>query len=258
MPKREKGAAVVATLFVWGLAGALFGSLFAGLHQVLWTLGLPDWQAVILGAGAAAMTTSAFYSAMPVALLGAMAGVLASMAYLVASGHDLRLVPLSIAAAAAGFVVGGLYAWMARGSERPLAHTATGLLSGLAAGGVLSAVLALYPGAIGMFVRSAAIVGLVGSAFTLSRRCVVAAFSGHCPRLLSAPVVGALIGAVVGAGIWIVGGAADAALDASSKGAIDQVLAQVPAGFLGGMLGGAVTGVLLELAGIHPNDEPLV
>ena len=33
--KEDKGAAVVLALFVWGLAGALFGSLFAGLYQVL-------------------------------------------------------------------------------------------------------------------------------------------------------------------------------------------------------------------------------
>ncbi len=29
----DNGAAIVLVLFVWGLAGALFGSLFAGLHH---------------------------------------------------------------------------------------------------------------------------------------------------------------------------------------------------------------------------------
>ena len=259
MSSRNKGAAIALTLFVWGLAGALFGSLFAGLHQVLMVIGLEDWQAVVIGATAAAMTTSAFYSAMPVALVGAMAGVLASIAYLMVTGHQVLLIHIAAISAVAGLVVGGFYSWMATGGGRPLAQTMTGLLSGLAAGGILWGGLELYPGEVGMFVRAATVVTLVGSAFTLSRRSIVRVFSGHCPRALSAPVVAGLIAAVVGASVWIVGGTTAAALDASTKGAIDQVLGQVPAGFLGGMLGGAVTGVLLELLGLQPgDDEPVV
>lgn len=60
--------------------------------------------------------------------------------------------------------------------------------------------------------------------------------------------------ALVGASVWIMGGTTAAALDASTKGAIDVVVAQIPSGSPGGMLGGAVTGVLLELIGVHPGD----
>lgn len=69
-------AVTLTTLLIWGFAGALFGALFTGLHQVLGLIGLSGWQPLVLGAAAAAMTTSAFYSAMPMALLGTMAGIL--------------------------------------------------------------------------------------------------------------------------------------------------------------------------------------
>ena len=95
MGVKVKAAAVVLTFIVWGLAGGLFGSLFAGLHQVLVVIGLSGWQPLVVGAAAAAMTTSAFYSAMPVALVGAMAGVLASIGYLMASGHQVRLLTIA-------------------------------------------------------------------------------------------------------------------------------------------------------------------
>jgi hypothetical protein len=246
---------VVLTLFVWGLAGALFGSLFAALHALLLLLGLDGWQALIGGAAIAAITTSAFYSAMPVALVGAMAGVLASIGTLMATGHQMRLLPLAGTAGIVGLVAGAFYAWMVRGGGRPLAETLTGLLAGVAAGAAMAVGLSVYGAEVGMLVTAAGVVALVGSLFQLSERWVVATFSGRFPRTLSGPVVSGLIAAVVGASIWVMGGATASALDGTSKLAIDQVLAQVPTGFLGGMLGGAITGVLLELMGAHLEDH---
>ena len=241
-------------LFVWGLAGALFGSLFAGLHQVLQVVGLEGWRPLVVGAAAAAMTTSAFYSAMPVALVGAMAGVVASIGYLMVMGHRVELLFIAGVAALAGLVAGFFYSWMGKGGMRPLAQTLAGLMSGLIAGGVLSLGLSVTGSEISMFVLAAGIVALVGGLFILSARWIVSTSSGWCPRTLSAPVVASLIAAVVGASVWIMGGTTAAALDATTKSAIDEVIAQVPSGFLGGMLGGAITGVLLELIGVHLGD----
>lgn len=251
----DKGAAIVPILFVWGLAGALFGSLFAGLYEVLQVVGLGDWQSLVIAAAAAAMTTSAFYSAMPVALIGAMAGVLASIVHLMLTGHRVELIFISAVAALAGLVAGGFYSWVGRGGMRPLAETLAGLISGLVAGGALTLVMSIYGGEVGMLVLAAGVVALVGSLFQLSRSWIVSFSSGWCPRSISAPVVAGLIAAVVGASVWIMGGTTAIALDAETKGLIDGVLAQVPAGFFGGMLGGAVTGVLLEIVGVHPEGS---
>jgi hypothetical protein len=248
----DNGAAIIPILFVWGLAGALFGSLFAGLYEVLQVVGLGDRPSLVVAASAAAMTTSAFYSAMPVALVGAMAGVLASIVYLMLTGHRVDLILISAVAAAAGLVAGGFYSWMGKGGMRPLAQTLAGLVSGLVAGGVLALVLGVYGGEAGMLVLSAGVVALVGSLFQLSRGWIMSSSSGWCPRTISAPVVAGLIAAVVGASVWIMGGTTSMSLDAETKGLIEGVLAQVPAGFFGGMLGGAVTGVLLQVMGVHP------
>lgn len=247
----EESPSPILTLVVWGLAGALFGSLFAGLHEVLMLVGLDGWEPLVVAAAAAAMTTSAFYSAMPVALVGALAGVLASIGYLMVTGHRVELILICAVAGVAGLVAGSFYAWMGRGGMRPLAQTLTGLLSGLVAGGLL----ALGRGTLGvdvsMFVLSAGVVALVGGFFQLSQGWIVASSSGWCPRTLSAPMVAALIAAVVGASVWIMGGATSGTPDAATKGAVQHVLQAVPSGFFGGMLGGAVTGVLLELMGVR-------
>jgi hypothetical protein len=255
MNQKDRPAAILLTLFVWGLAGALFGSLFAALHELLIVLGLEGWGPVLAATTIAAVTTSAFYSAMPVALVGAMAGVLASLGTLMVGGHQLRLITIVGFAAAAGTVAGGFYGWINRSGGRPLAEALTGLLAGLVAGGLLSLGLALYGAPVAMLVMAACIVALVGSLFQLTERRLTGKISGWLPSFLSAPVVAGLIAAVVGASIWVVGGTTAMALDLESKMAIDQVLQQVPSGFLGGMLGGAVAGVLLELAGAHLEDH---
>jgi hypothetical protein len=256
MSLRARSGAVVLTLFVWGFAGALFGSLFAALYGVLQAMGLSGWEPLVIGAAAAAMTTSAFYSAMPVALVGAMAGVLASIGYLMVSGHRPELLGITATAAAAGVVAGGFYSWMGKGGRRSLAETLTGLLSGLTAGVLVSVGVALYGGEVDLMVMAAGVVAVVGSLFKISERWIVTRLSGRLPRGLSAPVVAGLIGAVVGSGVWIIGGAAVVSLELAAQGpAAGGILNQVPEGFLGGMMGGAVTGVVLELMGMHLEED---
>lgn len=249
---KEKAAAIIVVLFVWGLAGALFGSLFAGLHQVLQVVGLDGWRPLVVGAAVAGMTTSAFYSSMPVALTGAMAGVMASIAYLMVMGHDVKLLLIAAVSGAAGLVAGSFYAWMGKGGTRPLAQTLAGLLAGIGAGALLAVGRFISGAEIDMFPLSAGVVALVGGLFQLFRCWFVTASAPWCPQSISAPMVAGLIAAVVGASVWIMGGTTAAGLDAETRGAIDGVVSRIPSGFLGGVLGGAVAGVLLELIGLHP------
>ncbi len=258
MLSRDRFTAVVTTFFVWSLAGALFGGLFIGLYQVLLVLGLSGWQPVILGSVAAAMTTAAFYSAMPVALVGATAGVLASIGYLLASGHRVELPVITATAAAAGLVAGSFFSWMVRRNARPLAETLTGLLAGLGAGVILSVALFLYDQPVGPLVMAAGVVALVGALFQLNEHWMVQTCHGWLPDGLAAPVVAALIAGVVGASIWIMGGTTAGSLDIETQNAIDRVLSNVPAGFMGGLLGGAVTGMVLEVFGFRIEDHETV
>lgn len=258
MPSRDRVTAIAVTLLVWGLAGALFGGLFIGLHEVLAVLGLGGWQPLVLAAVAAAMTTAAFYSAMPIALVGATAGVVASIGYLMASGHLIELPIISGVAAAAGVVAGSFYTWMVRRSARALAETLTGMLAGLGAGVLLTLMLALYPAQVGSFVMAAGIVALVGTLFQLNEHWIVRLCHGWLPDGLAAPLVAGLIGAVVGASIWIMGGTTAVSLDMETRAAVDRVLGEMPAGFFGGMLGGAVTGLVLELLGFRLEEHGAV
>ncbi|WP_295884416.1 spermidine synthase [uncultured Thiohalocapsa sp.] len=258
MLSKERFTAIVTTLFLWSLAGALFGGLYIGLYEVLQVLGLGPAQAVVVAALAAAMTTAAFYSAMPVALMGAMAGVLASIGYLIVGGPRLELGIIALVAAGLGLLGGAFFAWTSHAGARPLAETLTGLLAGLGAGAILVLVLTLYRQPVGAFVMAAGIVALVGSLFQLNEHWIVKHVHGWLPTTLAAPLVAALVAAVVGASIWMVAGTTAAALAPEAKTAVQRVLAEVPAGFLGGLLGGAVTGLLLEVLGFRLEEHGTV
>jgi hypothetical protein len=249
--------AIMVSLLVWSLAGALFGGLFIGLYELLVLLGLSGWQPLVVGAVAAAMTTAAFYSAMPLALVGATAGVLASIGYLVASGQQIELAMITLVAAATGLMAGAFFAWSGRQNARPLAETLTGMLAGFGAGLALLLVLTILETPVGPFVMAAGVVAIVGTLFQLNEHWIVQACHGWLPDSLAAPLVAGLIASVVGAGVWLMAGMTTPMIG-GERSVIDQVLREVPTGALGGMLGGAVTGLILELLGFRLEEHDLV
>ena len=255
MQSKDRFTAIVLALVVWGFAGALFGALFAGLHRILLVVGLTGWLPLVVAAATASMTTTAFYSAMPVALVGSMAGVLASIGYLIVIGHDIDLLMISGLAAGTGVVAGGFYSWMVAGGSRPLAETLTGLLSGLLAGTLLSLALWFVGEPVGVFVLAAGMVALAGALFEVSERWLVRLGIVWLPGVVSAPLVAGLIAAVVAGSIWILGNTTATVLDARTQQAIAQVLQDIPSGLLGGLLGGSMTGILLEIFGFRLEDE---
>lgn len=251
MPTKDHGVAIAMILIVWGLAGALFGALFTGLYGVCWVFGRPGWQCLMIATAIAGMTTSAFYSAMPVALVGSMAGVLASIGYLMASGLSIGLPTLVGLAGVAGVVAGSLYGWTVTRGSRPLAEMLNGLFAGILAGAGLVLIFALSGWQTNMLVLAAIAVASVGALFQLSEHWLVERAVRRLPAALSAPVVAGLIAAVVGASIWFVGGATILMLDDRITSVFAEVASHIPGGLLGGLLGGAITGVLLELLGFH-------
>ncbi len=255
MLNRDQLTAMIMSLFIWGFAGALFGSLFAGLYQVLQILDFPGAYPMILAATAAAMTTTAFYSAMPVALIGAMAGVLSSISYLIASNHDIHFTMITGIAATAGVIAGSFHSWVSSATSRPLAITFTGLLAGFLTGMLLAVILALSGIQTSMFWLAAAVVAMVGSLFQISKQWILIRFSGGLPGSFSAPIVAGLIASVVGASIWLMGGTTATVIDTQPRDVLSLILHDIPPGLLGGLLGGVAAGFLLELFGFHLEEH---
>ncbi len=253
MKKYLNPATLIMTLMVWGLAGALFGALFSALFGLLILSGLAVWQAGLLGTLIAAVTTSAFYSSMPVALAGSMAGVLGSVGTLMAIGNGVSLPLIAGLAGAVGLVAGILYGWLNQGGERPLAESLTGLFCGLVVGGILSLVLAWQGAPLAMGIMAAGIVAGVGGLFQLTERFLVSHIVRWCPHLISAPLVAGVIAAVVGAGVWVMTGTTGMGLALSSG--LEEALGEVPRGLFGGMIGGAVISILLEILGAHLEEH---
>ena len=121
---------VIQRALAWGLAGALFGTLGAGLFGVLLYLQLPSGAALAAAIAAAGAVTAAFYAAMQVALIGALAGALSSIATLVLFTHSERLLPLLLIASAAGALAGAAYNAFSGLPRRPMLHFLSGLTSG--------------------------------------------------------------------------------------------------------------------------------
>jgi hypothetical protein len=255
MITKDRFTAIAMTLVVWGLSGGVFGALFTGLGQVLASLGLTGWQPPVAAAAAAAMTTSAFYSAMPVALTGAMAGVLASIGALIVFGQDVGLVHFGLAAAVAGLAAGGFYAWMTESGGRPLAETLTGLLSGVIAGGTVVLVGHLVGQRLGTFAMAAGVVALVGVLFQISERWMVLKGSGLLPGGISAGLVAAIVASLVGGSIWVLSGTPAFVSPGVGQDTLGRVGGEILPGFLGGLMGGAATGLLLEFLGFHLEDH---
>ena len=80
MEAESKAGLVILRALVWGLAGALFSTLGAGLLGVFLTLNLPTGVALLAATAGAGAVTAAFYAAMQVALIGTLAGALAGIA----------------------------------------------------------------------------------------------------------------------------------------------------------------------------------
>ena len=255
MKTKDQLTAIVMTLVVWGLAGGVFGALFAGLLEVLGAVGLSGWQPPVLAAAAAAMITSAFYSAMPVALTGAMAGVLASIGALIVLGQNLDLSVLAGLAGLVGVASGVFYVWAVEGGGRPLSQTLVGLVAGLFAGVLLAGTMAVTGRPSGVFVLAAGVVAVVGTLFQVSAPWLRAHDTPPIPAGLSAAVVAGMIASLVAAGIWTLGATPFPGLDGATPDILGQVRREIPPGFLGGLMGGAMTGLILELLGFHLEDH---
>jgi hypothetical protein len=252
---QNKAAAVSVTAIVWGLAGGLFGAIFNGLYQILLALGLSGWQPLVGGAAIAAMATSAFYGSMPVAMVGAMAGMLGAIGYLMIAGQPVALAVIALTCGLTGLVVGQFHAWLLPSTTRPLGVILTGLAAGAGAGTMLAVALALLGQPVSPLVIAAGVVALVGILFEVTRPQILRGCFNWLPPGVGTPVVAAVVATVVGCTVGIMSGIDAGGLDRAVAQGLREAMAALPSGFIGGMIGGAVTGAILEAVGVPVEDE---
>lgn len=256
----KKLARALMMLFVWGLAGGVFGAVFVAMRHMLGDLGFESWYPLLIGACAAAMATAALYSAMFVALVGAAAGVLASIAYLMLAMQmqlEVDLAMIGGIAAGAGLLGGLFFNRGAQANARAFAVTLTGFLAGAGTGLAVAIVLTLNPWSIPEMGVVAGVVALVGTLFQLNQRWLVQGCTGWPWTRLGGALVASLLAGVVGVGVWLTVGTTAGGLEwAAGSSGVALVLDEVRnVGVIGGALGGAVTGLLLELLGFGLADD---
>lgn len=252
----DRVVASVSTLLIWACAGALFGTLSAGLYVLFLILGLPGWLAWSTATTASVATTAAICLTLQAALVGAVAGVLASIGYLMASGQTPASYVLILVGAGLGIAAGGCYTWATRYVSHSLSHSASGLLAGLGASAALMVLLATLGAQISMPVLTFGGAVCAGIAFSRLDPWLLRHLGRRLPEYLSATLVAGLVATLVATGIWFVTTVTDGLVAAGSSIGVGPLLGHIRPGIVGGLLGGCVVGIAVGLAPEKDRDPP--
>ena len=237
---------------IWGLIGGIFAALFVGFLESFRFAGFSAWSLVLAGSLAGAVG-AAFYGAMQIAILGTLAGVIASFAYLVIySGavHPLGvLIVASVAGMSLGIAFGAMHVFLIRGA---LSKMASGLIGGSGAGLALWAVTLALPQPLPLGVLVGILVPVTGYIYVAVSERLESLCGGRIPDPIVGGLVAGSLAGVVGTSVWAVGGSATGSLAPQFAQLIDQTLSQVPVAILGGAIGGVLAGSLLGVLGMQP------
>ena len=237
---------------IWGLVGGIYAALFVGFLESFQFSGFSGWSLVLAGSLAGAVG-AAFYGAMQIAILGTLAGVIATFAYLVmnaGSAHPLGvMVVASVAGTTLGIAFGAMHVFLLRGA---LSKLLSGLIGGSCAGLVLWTVTLMLPQPLPLGVLVGLLVPITGYVYVAVSDRLESLCAGRIPEPIVGGLVAGSLAAVVGTSVWAVGGSATGSVDPAFKPVIDQALSQVPVAILGGAIGGILAGSLLGLLGMQP------
>jgi hypothetical protein len=248
--KRKAGLVLVRGL-IWGIAGGFFGVVFLSVLGHLQHASEGVWQ-VPLAAAVAGAVVGAFYSAKRVANIGAIAGSLTGVGYLI-SVHPSLPPPLAVLAACglAGFLIGALTSGAYQSKRGAWLVALAGFLAGGVAGGLAEIAASLANGADRVFVLALVMAPATGILFALANIQFHDKLKAQLPLWLNVGAVAAGIAAVVGIGVWMLSATLSLDLDNAHQGAIASTIGQLPHAFSGGLAGGAVVGALLEFMGVR-------
>jgi hypothetical protein len=253
----SKLSELLLRVLIWALAGAVFGGLFGGL-SAYWQQALDSpWLIVTLATAIAGTITAAFFGAMLIALMAAMAGVLSAVGYLVAAGSGGSLLPLILIAAAVAALFGTAMPKSETLRVRALGHAASGLAAGLVAGPATTVTVAVFDLPLDGPYTAGVAVAFVGILFIIISRIVTPACPDWLSRRFSAPVVAAVVAATVAVALWTVGTSFTAGGTPIAPGDVQTIFGSVPWSLVGGAVGGALGGAGLEVLGIAPSEYHL-
>lgn len=237
---------------IWGLIGGIYAALFVGFLEAFKFSGFSAWSVVLAGSLAGAVG-AAFYGAMQIAILGTLAGVIVTFAYLVIySGavHPLGVLILAgVAGMSLGIAFGVMHVFLLRGS---LSKMVSGLIGGSCAGLALWAVSLVLPQPLPLGILVGVLVPITGYVYVAVSDRLESLCAGRIPDPIVGGLVAGSLGAVVGTSVWAVGGSATGSLEPLFQEVVDQALSQVPVAILGGAIGGILAGSLLGLLGMQP------
>jgi hypothetical protein len=237
---------------IWGFVGGIYASLFIGFLELFQFSGFSFWSLVLAGSLAGAVG-AAFYGAMQIAIMGTLAGVIATFGYLVTYSANVQPLAVWIVASVAGLslgaVFGAMHVFLVKGA---LSKMLSGLVGGSFAGLVLWGVTLLLPEPLPVGVLVGLLVPITGYVYVAVSDRVESLCSGRIPDPIVGGLVAGSLAGVVGTSVWAVGGSATGSVDPAFRTAIDHALSQVPVAILGGAVGGIVAGSLLEVLGMQP------
>jgi hypothetical protein len=243
---RRKGGLVLVSSIIWALAGGLFGLVFIATLRYLEQGGPEPWQ-VVLATALAGAFVAAFYSAKRVAVLGAAAGSITSLVYLVRAAafpSDWRMLALC---AAVGLLAGATASVVYEYRRGALLAAVAGLLAGAAVGLAAAQVTALTGTLARPWLLCALLVPATGGLFTWLSAALGPRIETPVPQWVGVGLVAGGMAAVAGTGLWALAAPLAREIDPALLRAVSAMLAEVPGSVTGGALGGAVGGALVEL-----------
>lgn len=237
---------VLLGAIIWGIAGGFFGIVYLAFLKHLQQAGPAVWQ-IPLAAAVAGAVVSTFYSAMRVALVGALAGATTSLVCLTVAPSPLTPWQVMALCGLVGLALGMPASAFLERRRGALVVAGAGLTTGAMAGICVSILAKLGPYWSGAGWAVFIMVPMTGLLFTVLTLALGPRVKAIIPRWFGVCLACAVMASVVGVSLWALAASFRLDVDPQLRIALQAMFAQIPEAVLGGIVGGALGGSLLEL-----------
>jgi hypothetical protein len=242
----RRGGVVFLRAVMWAVMGTLYAVLFLGLLEALAFVASSPWG-LLIAAVAAGTITASFYGALPLAMVGTMAGVVSTMGYLLAFPGPVDPLRIVAVSGTVGGICGAVIAFPLDLTRGTAAKTLAGLASGLAAGLLVLPLAWILQDELPIGIVTGLLVAVTGILYVIALGWLLTRLRHQIPRGIVEMALPAGFAMMVGLSMWTIGGSVTGAVDPELRQVARMILEQVPEAGLGGALGGALSGALLEV-----------